>query len=219
MRPSRFIWLLLLLPLVQALPALASDPDPELTEAREVFLLAVDGDRRAVRDATQRFRSLSRAHPREPVYLAYLGASTTLQGRDASNNLDKRRLTDDGLRDIDRALDLLSKGADRASPRYLDTLLVAANSFIHVPSFFNRHDQGRQLLDEILAHPTFDAMAPGFQAATYLAAALVAQGERDDEAYRRYLDLTVAADPEGRNGRFASEILEELSRSDAELER
>lgn len=211
MRQGRFIWPGLLL-LSLALPAFASDPDPELTEAREVFLLAVDGDRRAVRDATQRFRALSRTHPREPVYLAYLGASTTLQGRDASNNLDKRRLTDDGLRDIDRALDLLSKDADRSSPRYLDTLLVAANSFIHVPSFFNRHDQGRQLLDEILAHPTFDAMAPGFQAATYLAAALVAQGDRDEEAYRRYLDQTIAADPEGRNGRFASGLLEEFSR-------
>lgn len=77
MRRGGFIWLQLLL-LSLAAPALASDPDPQLTEAREVFLLAVDGDRRAVRDATQRFRSLSRAHPREPVYLAYFGASTTL---------------------------------------------------------------------------------------------------------------------------------------------
>lgn len=206
----RLFCLLLLFAVYPA--AHAGDPAHELTEAREVFLLAVDGDRRAVRDATQRFRSLNHANPREPVYLAYLGASTTLQGRDASNNLEKRRLTDEGLRDIDRALDLLSKGADRESPHYLDTLLVAANAFIHIPSFFNRHDQGRQLLREILAHPSFDGMAPGFHAATYLAAALVAQGERDDEAYRSYLDLTVAADPEGRNGRYAIGLIEELAR-------
>lgn len=205
---KRFAWFLLL---VAVWPVQADDADSELTEARTVFLRGVDGDKRAVRDATQRFKSLSHRNPQEPVFLAYLGASMTLQGRDATNNIDKRRLTDDGLRTIDRALDLSSKGADQESPRYLDTLLVAANSYIHIPSFFNRHDQGKQLLDDILAHRNFDDMADGYKAATYLAEALVAQGEGDEDAYRRYLDLTVSTDPEGRDGRFASKLIEEIS--------
>jgi hypothetical protein len=200
-----------LLLLLAVWPAQADDVDRELTEARKVFLHGVDGDRRAVRDATQRFKSLSHRHPQEPVFLAYLGAAMTLQGRDASNNIDKRRLTEDGLRIIDRALEKLSKSTDQESPRYLDTLLVAANSYIHIPSFFNRQDQGKRLLDEILVHHNFDRMAAGFKSATYLAAALVAQGEGDDDAYRRYLDLTVATDPEGRDGHFAGKLLEELS--------
>lgn len=203
--------LALLLLLLAIWPAHADDVDRELTEARKVFLLGVDGDRRAVRDATQRFKSLSHRHPQEPVFLAYLGASMTLQGRDASNNIDKRRLTEDGLRIIDRALEKSSKSGDRDSPRYLDTLLVAANACIHIPSFFNRHDQGKRLLDEILAHRNFDDMAAGYKAATYLAAALVVQGEGDEDAYRRYLDLTVSTDPEGRDGQFASKLLEDMS--------
>lgn len=141
--------------------------------------------------------------------MAYLGASMTLQGRDAANNIEKRRITEQGLGVIDRALEL-SESADQSPPRYLDTLLVAANSYIHIPSFFNRYDEGKRLLQEILAHSAFDGMAAGFKAAAYLAAALVAHGEGDDGAYRRYLDLAVSTDPEGRDGRFASKLIEEL---------
>ncbi|MBI5450825.1 MAG: hypothetical protein HY940_05655 [Gammaproteobacteria bacterium] len=202
------IWLLLTG--VMIAPVQAQDIDPALTEARAVFLRGVDGEKRAVRDATQRFRSLSMAHPQEPVYQAYLGACITLQGRDASNNLDKRRITEEGLGKIDQALEMLPNSADQASPHSLDTLLVAANSFIHIPSFFNRHDKGKRLLQQILADRGFDGMAAGFKAATYLAAALVAHGENDDVSYRRYLDLAVSTDPEGRDGRFASTLLKDL---------
>jgi len=189
---------------------LASDFDRDLTEARTVFLRGVDGDRNAVRKATQRFKNLSRKNPQEPVLQAYLGACMTLQGRDAANNLDKRRLTEDGLGKIDRALALQSERTDQGSAHHLDTLLVAANSFIHIPAFFNRHDRGKQLLQQILDDHGFDGMAVEFKAATYLAAALVAHGDGDDDAYRRYLDLTVSADPDGRDGRFASSLREEL---------
>jgi len=195
--------------LVTIWPAQADDIDHELAEARSIFLRGVDGDKRAVRDALQLFRSLNQDHPQEPVFIAYLGACMTLQGRDAANNIEKGRLTDEGLGEIDRALKLLSASADRGSPRYLDTLLVATNSFIHIPSFFNRYDEGKRLLQEILAHRGFDGMAAGFKAATYMAAALVAHGEGDEKEYRRYLDLTVSTDPEGRDGGFASKLLEE----------
>lgn len=205
---KRIAWLLLL---VTVWPAQADDVDHALTEARAVFLRGVDGDKRAVREATQRFRSLSQAHPNEPVFLAYLGASMTLQGRDAANNIEKQRITEEGLGVIDRALERRSVNADLGSPRYLETSLVAANSFIHIPSFFNRYNQGKRLLQEILAQHGFDGMAAGFKAATYLAAALVAHGEGDDGAYRRYLDLTVSTDPEGRDGRNASKLIQELS--------
>lgn len=192
-------------------PAYASDTNHELADAREVFLRAVDGDKPAVREATRRFRTLSQGHPQEPVFLAYLGACTTLQGRDAANNIERRRLTEDGLRQVDRAVELLHAGADHDPAGYLDTLLVAANSYIHVPSFFNRYDEGRRLLQEILAHSGFDgeATAGGFRAAVYMAAALVARGDRDEAGYRRYLELSVGADPEGRDGRFASRLLQE----------
>jgi hypothetical protein len=195
-------------------PLHAEDMGRELTEARAVFLQGVDGDRHAVREATNRFRTLSRSHPDDPVFLAYFGACMSLQGRDAPTSFNKKQFTEEGLEDIDQALKLLSAGNDKNSSGYLDTLLVAANTFIHIPSFFNRYDRGKQLLREILAHRDFDKMAPGFKAAANMAAALVAHGEGDDKEYRRYLDLTVNADPDGRDGRLASKLLAESSKSD-----
>lgn len=199
---------LLLLALVW--PAQAQDMNQELTEARAVFLRGVDGDSRAVREAVQRFRSLSQTHPQEPVFLAYLGASQTLQGRDAANNIERRRITEEGLGVVDRALGRQQASARQDSPNYLDTLLVAVNTYIHLPAFFNRYDEGKRLLQEILAHRNFDGMAVAFKAATYLAAALVAHGEGDQAGYRRYLEQTVSADPNGRDGRTAGKMLEEL---------
>ncbi len=203
---KRFPWLVLLLVMW---PAQADDSDQQLTEARTVFLRGVDGDKTAVRDALRQFRTLSHNHPKEPVFIAYLGACMTLRGRDAANNIEKGRLTEEGLAQIDLALKLLAESGDKGSPRALDTKLVAVNAFIHIPSFFNRHGEGKRLLQEILAHPSFDGMAAGFKAAAYMAAALVARGDHDDEAYRRYLNLAASTDPEGRDGKTASKMLEE----------
>lgn len=200
----------LLMALLVIFPLQASDFDRDLAEARTVFLQGVDGDKNAVRTAIRRFKSLSHKNPQEPVLLAYLGACMTLQGRDAGNNLDKRRLTEDGLGKIDKALSMQAERADQGSAHHLDTLLVAANSYIHIPAFFNRHDKGRQLLQQILDDSNFGAMAAGFKAATYLAAALVAHGDGNEAAYRRYLDLTMTVDPNGRDGRFASSLRKEL---------
>jgi hypothetical protein len=200
----------LLLSLLAISPVQADDADSELAEARTIFLQAVDGDKRAVRSATNRFRSLSRSQPKDPVYLAYYGASLTLQGRDAANNIDKKSLTEKGLGVIDQALKLLSEAENYPSSRRLDTLLVATSSFVYIPSFFNRYARGKGLLQEILSHHDFNDMAAGFKAATYFTAALVARGDGDDNQYRRYLELTVNTEPRGRDGRFATALLDEL---------
>lgn len=200
----RLICVLVLLAVVS--PSQADEVDRDLAMARSIFLQGVDGDERAVRDATNRFRTLSVRHPDDPVFLAYLGASRALQARDASNDIDKMRLTKEGLKKIDRALKLLSAGGDNNPSEYLDTLLVAADAFIHIPAFFNRYDRGKQLLNEILEHRDFEKMAPGFKAATFLAESLVARGAGDEKAYRHYLDLTIQTDPKGRDGRIASKL-------------
>jgi hypothetical protein len=200
-------WVFMLL--LAVFPAQADDFDSVLTEDRNVFLQGVDGDKRAVRNAVNRFRSLSRNNPMDPVYLAYYGASITLQGRDAAKGFEKQRFTEDGLAKIDRALKLLSEVKHYPSTRRLDTLLVAANAFVYIPSFFNRYDRGKGLLQEILSHEDFNGMAAGFKAATYFTAALVARGDGDESEYRRLLALIVATDPQGRDGRAASGLLEQ----------
>ena len=79
--PGIFLFMLLL----AIFPAQADDFDSVLAAARNTFLQAADGDKPSVRNAANRFLSLSRSHSKEPVILAYYGASITLQGRDAGN--------------------------------------------------------------------------------------------------------------------------------------
>lgn len=201
--------LVLVVLLVSTVPAHANSADDELNEARNIFLKGVDGDTRAVRQAIRQFKALNAHNPDNPVYLAYLGASMTLKGRDAQNNLDKRRLTEDGLAKIDKALDYVANNHNVRSVEYLDTLLVAANSFIYIPSFFNRYEKGKLLLEEILNHEDFSSMAAGYRAAAYFTAALVAHGDGDDLEYRRYLSLAVETEPDGRNGKAAQRLLNE----------
>ena len=131
-----------------------------------------------------------------------------MQGRDAQNNINKQRLTEEGLNKIDLALKQVAQNNDMNPSGYLDTLLVASNTFIHIPSFFNRYEKGKQLLNEILEHREFNNMAAGFKAAAYIAAALVARGDTDENKYRHYLTLTVESEPQGRNGRLAKAMLE-----------
>ena len=202
----RLIWVALLLSI---LPVQANDLNSELTAARNVFLQGVDGDKQAVRKATTLFRSLSTRYPENPVFIAYLGASMTLKGRDAHNNLDKQRLTEDGLRKIEQALAYLAKDKDAHSTAYLDTLLVAANTYVYIPAFFNRYEKGRNLLEEILKHPDFNGMAAGYKAATYITAANIARGNGQQNEYRRYLTLAENTDPQGRDGITASELLKQ----------
>jgi len=204
---SRIFYFLALLFLI--CPVQADDIGRELVDARAIFLQGVDGDRQAVRKATKRFRTLSLRYPENPVFLAYLGASMTLQGRDAQNNLDKQRLTEAGLKKIERALKQLPEDNGEHSAIYLDTQLVAASSFIYIPAFFNRYERGQRLLQAILEHHDFNRMAAAFRAATYFSAALVARGNEDDDEYRRYLTLTAATDPQGRDGRSAKKLLQQ----------
>ena len=209
----RFCLFVLPLAILPALfPVWAADIDSELAEARNIFLQGVDGDKGAVRTAVNRFRSLSQSHPKDPVYLAYYGASITLQGRDAANGINKQRLTEEGLGKIDFALQQLADDKNMPSIRRLDIKLVAANSFIFIPSFFNRYDRGKRLLKEILEDPDFNKMAPGFKSASYFAAAMVAQGDGNESEQRQYLELAVSTDPQGRNAQFASKMLEEQAK-------
>lgn len=188
-------------------PVHATGTDSALIEARNIFLQGVDGNKRAVREATRRFRLLNAHNPGNPVYLAYLGASMTLQGRDAANNLDKQRLTEAGLRKVDQALGRLSSDDSKQSAAILDTLLVAADTFVYIPAFFNRYKQGKELLQVILKHPGFGSMVPQYKAAVYFTAALIAHGDGNEDEYRRYLKLSMGTDPEGRDGRSAKALL------------
>lgn len=177
----------------------------EITEARALFLEAVDGGPREVRRALRRFRALRATYPDNPVVQAYLGGCVSLQARDARSGVNAQRFAEEALQQTDTALGRLPEISE--SVLVLETRLVAAYTLIHVPPFLNRFDQGEALIEDLLSDPGVEEMPPAFRAAVYFAAALAARQRGQSADYRRHLHRTVEIDPDGRDGRRAAELL------------
>lgn len=197
----------LMLPLAPG-GARADTTDPKIVAARQLFLQGVDGNTRVVREALQQFRQLKAAHPDNPLIQAYIGACEALQGRDGSNVTEKRANTEQAIRDLDVALAALPRlGAKGDVSTILETKLVAANAFIHMPVFFNRRPDGERLLRELTGDPSLSLMSPGFQASVLVAAGTLAQMNDRPTDSATLLLRAQELDPEGREGRRAHAML------------
>ncbi|MBK8162533.1 MAG: hypothetical protein IPK65_05125 [Gammaproteobacteria bacterium] len=201
--------------LLLSLPAVgvrADVTDPGIVAARALFYQGVDGDKRAVREALRQFRGLKAGQPDNPLVQAYIGACAALLGRDGSNVTAKRTNTGQGVRDLDAALAMLARltaddGAGVTASAILETKLVVANAFLHIPSFYNRLQEGERLLTELRQDPRLDFMSPGFRASVLVSAAAIAQmNERPDDS-ASLLKRAQQLDPAGREGRRAQQML------------
>lgn len=182
--------------------------------ARTHFLKAVAGDGGAVRMASDQFRTLLDQEPDNALLRAYYGSCLALQGREAWMPWNKMRLTEDGLAQIDKALGLLGETQDRVLldgvPAGIEARLVAASTFIALPSMFNRFDAGRRVIEQVMQDPRFATIPAVAQSRFHFQAALVARkdGRRADEAaqLRRMLE----ADPSSPDAAVARRRLAEI---------
>jgi len=159
---KRRIWMLgmgLLL-----LSQLAHATEVSFAQAHTAFIQALNEKDGALDRATEKFRALLKEHPNHPVYLAYLGACKALEGRSAWLLWNKMRYGEQGLDQIDRALNALRRKHDieklQGVPLSLHTMFVAATTFLDMPDeVFHRRDRGKRLLQKIINHPAY-ALAP-----------------------------------------------------------
>lgn len=202
--PARARRAALLLPLLTALVAaslLGTAPavqagEQELAAAFDRLQQAVPGEDSAIDDAAQRFQRLLVAHPADPVLRAYAGATTSLRATTTMLPWRKIGHAEDGLALIDKALAMLDASHDaplhRGVPAVLETRFVAASTFLRLPAMFNRHERGRQQLEQVLASPLFDTAPAAFRATVWLRAARLAQDERQPEQARAWLEKAAA---------------------------
>ncbi len=162
--------------------------DTSFSQAHAVFLKAVEGEGGVVAEALIQFEKLTATDsPAAPLFQAYLGATQTLQGRDAWLPWEKVRATERGLTTIEKSLRRLEPRHDtekiNAVVVALDARLVAVTTYFSVPALFNRFDMGKQVLREALAHPGFASAPAEVRARLYQQAALAASrdGKRGDE--------------------------------------
>ena len=129
--------------------------------------------------------------------LVYKGSALALRGKETGKRpLDRMRETEEGLYIIDRALRTLR----RHNGHYLEIVeaqLVSTYVFINLPdSIFHRLREGQHIVKKLLAHPQFNEMPSGLQAAIYFAAATAAEKSNDAAQHKHYLELTLKTDPD-----------------------
>ena len=179
-------------------PVAAHAADAAAFEAAfATFQRAAAGDDAAIETAASQFTGLSDADPADPLLLAYSGAATALQARAALLPWKKLSLADAGLARLDKALALLRPAHDaqlrRGTPASLETRFVAANTFLGMPSMFNRGARGRSLLDQVLGSPLFaDAPLP-FRGTVWLRAGIAAAADNRSADARRWFEQVVSS--------------------------
>lgn len=183
--------------LMLARPAPAAVPAPAFGAALQQFLRAAGGDAKAIEPAAEQFARLAAATPGDPVLLAYSGAATAMRATTTLLPWRKLAFADEGLAQIDKALALLGAEHDtllhNSVAASLETRFTAANTFLRLPTVFNRHARGAGLLDEVLKSPLLASAPAAFRAAVWLRAAdEAAQSQRNDEA-RQWLRQVVAS--------------------------
>lgn len=136
--------------------------------AQAEFTRALKGDSDAVEPAMELFRVLSESDPGNPLLTAYYGSAQTLRARDAWMPWNKMKYTEEGLDTIDGALRMLEPEHDvqrtRGVPVSVETRLVAARTFLALPKFLNRGEQGRNLVADTIASPVFQTTPQAVQA-------------------------------------------------------
>lgn len=148
----------------------AQTPAPDaFAAAFALFTRAAGGDETRIEPAAEAFTALLRQQPTDVVLMAYAGAATAMRARTTLLPWKKMRYADDGLAQLDKALQLLTPAHDapaqRGVPAQLEVKFTAASTFLALPGLFNRHERGLKLLADVAQHPLLKSSPTEFQAA------------------------------------------------------
>ncbi len=128
--------------------------EQEFKEANSAYLSFVVDDKIKIDDPWNKFDVLNKNNPDHPVVQIYFGSLETLKARDAWMPWSKLKWVNQGLDRIDRALRLLEKRHDvemlQNMPVSLLSRITAARTFLGVPSFLNRLQDGKDVFADIL---------------------------------------------------------------------
>lgn len=149
-------------------------PEDQFQPAFGWFVRAGQGDASAIDKAADAFAALLKTEPTNPVLRAYSGAATSMKATTTWLPWKKLAYAEDGLSQLDKALAMLTPAhqavVQNGTPGHLEVKLVAANTFLAVPGFMNRHERGVKLVKDLLASPDLAGAPAAFQAAVGKAA-------------------------------------------------
>jgi len=159
----------------------------EYEAAAAVMGKANAGDKSLVPVAVEAFTKLNKQDPSNAVVLVNLGAVTSMMARTTMLPWKKISYAEDGMALQDKALAMLNASTEKVVYDGVETGLrvkfIAANTFVAVPSFFNRGAQGTKLMADVQSSQSFEAAPLAFKGAVWLRAAkLAAEQKKPDDA-------------------------------------
>ena len=181
-------------------PGASSEAQVRFVQARMTFEAGRNGSADAVSLAQQQFHSLLSVEPANPLYLAYLGSTYTLQARTSTLPWTKIHLVNKGVEILDQALDTLRTSESRARPvdpsAQLETRLVAVATYIALPdALFHRMAAAKRTLQEAVSNPAFARADADLRGHLIYERALIAREERDVATERSALSQVIAIAP------------------------
>ena len=198
--------------LAASVPAFNSDQQTaqasygqRLTSARAAYFRDLEGDHAAHEQAREQFAALAKERPGDTVAQAYIGSLDLLDAARTWAFWNKHVLSQQGLRELDQAVD--------QDPSNLEARFIRAATTWHLPFFFHRREQAESDLAYI-APRAADAVAKGVLPPQLGAAALdyygqVLSDKSDHTAARNAYEAAVRIDQTSPGGKDASRRLKQ----------
>ncbi|RPF53435.1 hypothetical protein EDC24_1935 [Aquisalibacillus elongatus] len=115
----------------------------DFIQAKRLHDQGVDGNKQAVEDAYQMLKRLQQSNPHDPLIKAYYGSIITLVGRDASNNKERIRVANEGLKVLDQVV--------QQYPNHTDVRFLSAYVNSRIPEkYFKRTEKAIEDLEHLL---------------------------------------------------------------------
>jgi hypothetical protein len=207
-------WLLVLMAGSMS-PVLVAASDASFADALELYRRGADESAFNER-ANEAFRRLLDGDRVNPVYMAYLGSTWVIKGRDAWAPWNKLRYVDKGLALLDKSVSLLGPEHDRlvieGLPASVRVKSVAGIAYAGLPGMFQRFDQGRDLLRAVAASPLLESAEGRRTAYIHYFAGNAARRDEDMADARKQYDAVLAKAPDGDYAERARRALGELQK-------
>lgn len=142
--------------------------------SRQIQEASTKDSESALTSALETLSRLVQQEPANPLLQAYLGSAEAMQAKFTLFPWKKMEHCENGLAKIDKALQQLDAGHDKALvrgvPLSLETHLIAANTFLALPELFKRSQAGHKQLLALLSSPLLINSPEGFRSSvTHLA--------------------------------------------------
>jgi tetratricopeptide (TPR) repeat protein len=161
------------------------------------------GDEDAVEKGFTCLDTLLTLDPANAVALAYRGSLWTMRGRDASSPFTKMSDVENGIDEMDKAVDL--------APENVAVRLTRGINSVRLPSMFNRLGTALKDFSYLLKQPSFPHLNADLQSTIYYWTGVAYEHDNQVEKAKGLLQKAIDAAPESDSARNARQELRQLS--------